>query len=159
MAPGPTPRRQGAWPGLVLSLALLGFPASAASQTGVEQRPDSALVSGSTRAALEIDAPLPELSRFLPDGLQSQAGVDWERSWDVGAAEGRRLRRGVYLKLRQSGFEVDSTQAHDAVASVSRALESVGETAGLPLHVSLPPHGGAHVGRGRRARPRRRTVE
>ena len=95
-------------------------------------------MSGSTRAALEIDAPLPELSRFLPDGLQSQAGVDWERSWDVGAAEGRRLRRDVYLKLRQSGFEVDSTQAHDAVASVSRALASIGETAGLPLHVALP---------------------
>ena len=122
----------------VLVAALLVVPGTALSQDLDEQIPDSVLVSTSTRGALQIRGPLPELSRFLPDGLQSQAGIDWNRSWEVGAAEGRRLRQDVYGELRQSGFEVDSAGAVDASASVDRALEPLRESVDLPLHLSLP---------------------
>ncbi len=99
---------------------------------------DTILVSEGTRPALEIPGPLPELSRFLPDGIQSQAGVDWIRSWEVGAAQGRRLRSAVYLELRKSGLSVDSAGAQQAVSSVEAALASLDEVpAPLPLHLSL----------------------
>ncbi|NNF29692.1 MAG: hypothetical protein HKN73_20885 [Gemmatimonadetes bacterium] len=124
-------------PGL-LAVAFQIVPACAMSQDQETEAPDSVLVLASTRAAVDIVGPLPELSRFLPDGLQSQAGIDWERSWDVGAAEGRRLREEVYAELRQSGFEVDSAGAYDASASVDRALEPLGVPSDLPLHLSLP---------------------
>lgn len=114
------------------------MPAAAVSQDQDPREADSVLVSTSTRAAVEIPGPLPELSRFLPDGLQSQAGIDWNRSWEVGAAEGRRLRQRVYRALSQSGFAVDSAGAHHAVESVDRALEPLSQVSDLPLHLSLP---------------------
>jgi len=121
------------------SLGMVGVLAGTAEgQAARGPAPDTLLVSEGTRAALDIPGPLPELSRFLPDGIQSQAGVDWNRSWEVGAAQGRRLRSAVYLELRKSGLAVDSAGALQAVTSVETALASLDDVPGpLPLHLSL----------------------